>query len=222
MKTIILALVILAIPYLVNAQVSKNDLKGKIGISLYGGPNVPTNGNYSANVNTTELLSTGSQFGIGVSYFITRGFGVEGSLYGGYNYYRDKYKPAGKDPVWVNYSASLNAIYNFGHLFRNPVVSPFVRIGAGKYGWEHFEDGITNGDVTKESNNHEVKSFGFNAGVGADLSLKKNFTIGLILDYNMYFPKEESLAGSTNISSDRTSHGYFAPQIKFSYYIPTR
>lgn len=217
MKKYILTLIILVTPYLVNAQVSKNDLGGKIGISLYGGGNIPAGGDYSSNVKTTDLLNVGSQFGIGVSYFITKGFGLEGTLYAGYNYYRDKYRPAGKDPLWVNGSASVNAIYNFGHMFKNPVVSPFVRIGYGSYTWERLEDGIIGAVVTKDNKNHNTHIRGFNVGAGAEYFVGKKFTVGLLLDYNVYFPKQEDV--NTDV---RTGHGYFAPQLKLSYYIPTR
>jgi opacity protein-like surface antigen len=217
MKKYILTLLILLTPYLVNAQVSKqNDMRGKIGISLYGGPNIPAGGNYSSSVRTTDMFSVGSQLGIGVSYYITKGFGIEGSLNGGYNYYKNSYRPSGKDPVWLNSSATLSAIYNFGHFFRNPVVSPFVRIGFGSYSWENLKDGIIEANVTKDNNNHNVNSFGFNVGAGAEYSISKRFTVGLQLDYNLSHPKEEES------SSDRTVHSIFTPQIKLSYYIPTR
>jgi opacity protein-like surface antigen len=116
---------------------------------------------------------------------------VEGTLYAGYNHYSDKYKPVAKDPLWVNLSASLNAIYNFGHLFKNPVVSPIVRAGIGSYQREHFEDGLIDGSVTKDNNNHNFNSFGFNIGAGAEYSVKKNFTVGIMLDYNVFYPKQE-------------------------------
>lgn len=223
MKKLILTLFILAIPYLVNAQVSKNDLRGKIGISLYGGGNIPVKGDYSSNVKTTDLLNSGSQFGLSVSYFFTKGFGLEGALNAGCNYYSNKYRPAGKDPVWVTLSSTINAIYNFGHLFRNPVIAPVARIGAGSYHWERFEDGIIGGVINAKNKNHKVNSFGFNVGVGAEYFVKKNFTVGLLLDYNIFYPKHEDQLGSESSSaSDRTAHSFFAPQLKLSYYIPTR
>jgi len=44
----------------------KSDMRGKIGISLYGGGNIPTNGDYSSNVKTTAYIKlSGSQFGLG-------------------------------------------------------------------------------------------------------------------------------------------------------------
>jgi opacity protein-like surface antigen len=216
MKKFILTLLILVTPYLVNAQVSKNDMRGKIGISLYGGPNIPTSGDYSSNVKTTDILNVGSQFGVGVSYFITKGFGIEGTLYGGYNYNTDKYRPVGKDPLWIIASSSVNAIYNFGHLLHNPVVSPFARIGVGSYQWEHLRDGFIGAVVIKDNNNHNVKSIGFTIGAGAEYYINKKFTVGLLLDYNIYHPRQEES------SNDRTVHGFFSPQIKLSYYIPTR
>jgi opacity protein-like surface antigen len=217
MKKYIITLLVLLTPYLVYAQASKkNDMRGKIGISLYGGPNIPVGGNYSSTVKTTDMFSVGTQLGIGVSYYITKGFGFEGTLNGGYNYYRDKYRPVGKDPLWLNSSATISAIYNFGHLFRNPVVSPFVRVGFGSYSWENLKDGIIEAEVVKDNNNHSVNSFGFNIGAGAEYSISKRFTVGLMLDYNVSHPKEEET------SNDRTVHSIFTPQIKISYYIPTR
>jgi outer membrane protein W len=217
MKKLILIMLVLITPYLVNAQASKkNDMRGKIGISFYGGPNIPAGGNYSSGVKTTDMFSVGTQLGLGVSYYITKGFGVEGTLTGGYNYYTDKYRPAGKDPVWLNSSASINAVYNFGHLFRSSVVSPFVRVGFGSYSWENLKDGILNAEVNKDNNNYSVNSFGFNIGAGAEYSINKRFTIGLLIDYNLSHPKEEET------SSERTTHSIFTPQIKISYYIPTR
>lgn len=223
MKKLILTIIIFISPLLIYGQSAKNDLTGKIGISLYGGVNIPTNGNYSSTVNTTDILKTGSQFTIGVSYYVTKGLGFEGSLGAGYNYYRDKYKPAGQDPMWVNLSASVNAIYNFGHLFKKQVVSPFIRAGIGSYQWEHFKDGLFNGGVTENNNNHNSHSFGFTVGAGAEYSLKKNLTIGVMLDYTDFFAKNEDLNSSAGLTTnDRSSHGYLAPQLKLTYYIPTR
>jgi opacity protein-like surface antigen len=223
MNKYVLALMIVIIPFFLNAQVSKNDMRGKIGISLYGGGNIPTNGEYSSTVKTTEFLNTGSRYGLGFSYFFTKGFGLEGSFYAGYNHHNEDYKPEGKEPIWANLSTSINAIYNFGHMFRKPVISPIVRVGIGSYHWEHFEDGFINGEITEETSNYDVNSFGFNAGVGAEYSASKKFTIGLQLDYNMYFPKHEELnANQSTTSNDRTVHGFFSPQIKLTYYIPTR
>jgi opacity protein-like surface antigen len=222
MKKFILTLLVLVTPYLVNAQVSKNDMKGKIGISLYGGVNIPVMGEYSSTVKTTEYLKTGSQFGVGVSYFITKGFGLEGTLYAGYNPQSAQYKPANTEPLWVNMSASVNAIYNFGHMFRNPVVSPFVRIGVGSYNWENFEDGLIEGGINKQTNNHSVSSWGFNVGAGAEYSLNKKLTIGLGLDYNVYYPKlEDQPANVSTTADENTAHGFLTPQIKLSYYFPT-
>ncbi len=220
MKQFITALLILVLPFVLNAQVSKNSLKGKIGISIYGGGNIPAGGNYSETTKTTDILNTSSQFGLGVSYFFTKGFALEGTLYGGYNYYKDKYKPAGKEPLWLTLSASLNAVYNFGHMFRKAVIQPVVRIGAGVYQFEHLKDGLFRADVTTDNNNHDVRSFGINAGVGAECMLSKKMTIGLMLDYNIFYPKYEIEIGSVT-SAERTSHSYFTPQLKLTYYIPT-
>ena len=224
MKKFILTLLILITPYLVNAQVSKKtDMKGKIGISLYGGVNIPVSGDYSSTVKATDILKVGSQFGIGLSYFITKGLGVEGTLNAGYNHYKDKYKPEGNEPMWVNFSSSVNVIYNFGHLLRNPVISPFARAGVGTYSWEHFEDGLIGSTITKNNKNHNVNSFGFNIGAGAEYSVTKKFTVGVLLDYVVYHPKYEEQTANENTSvSGRTVHGFLNPQVKLSYYIPTR
>jgi opacity protein-like surface antigen len=223
MNKYILTLLILVTPYLVNAQVSnKYDMKGKIGLSLYGGPNVPAVGNYSSTVKTTDYLKVGSRFGIGVSYFFTKGLGIEGTFSAAYNPNRSTYKPVGKEPLWANASASINAIYNFGHMFRNPYVAPFVRIGAGSYTWEQFEDGLIEGGINKETKNHSVSSRGFNVGAGAEYSMKKNFTIGVLLDYNVFYPKYENQLENTGTSKDEhTAIGFLSPQIKLSYYFPT-
>lgn len=221
MKQFLIALLIFTLPCLVSAQSSKKSLKGKIGISLYGGANILTGGDYSKSVKVTDLLNTGSQFGIGLSYFFTKGFGVEGMLYGGYNYYNDKYKPAGKDPLWLTLSASVNAVYNFGHLFSKPVISPVVRVGAGIYQWEHIQDGLFHATVTTDNSNHDAKSFGFNAGLGAEYSLSKKFTIGLMVDYITFHPKYEGESAELT-ESERTTHSFISPQLKLTYYIPTQ
>ncbi|RPI19028.1 MAG: hypothetical protein EHM58_03175 [Ignavibacteriae bacterium] len=223
MKKYIITLLILVTPYLVNAQTSKTDMKGKIGISLYGGVNIPVNGDYSSTIKTTDYFKVGSQFGLGVSYFFTKGFGVEGTFSGGYNTHRAIYKPVGTEPMWINASASINAIYNFRHMFRNPVVSPFVRVGAGSYNWEQFEDGLFEGNINKETKNHSNSSCGFNVGAGAEYTAKKNFTIGLFLDYNVFYPKyEDQITNESTTADDYTAIGFLTPQIKVSYYFPTR
>lgn len=219
MYKLIAILMIISIPYFITAQSHKNDMTGKIGLSLYGGPNIPVNGTYSSDYKTTDLFNTGSQYGIGVSYFFTKGFGVEGTMYAGYNYLNSKYNTSGNDPVFVNLSTSLNVIYNFGHLFKKPVISPVIRIGAGSYQYEEMEDGIINGEVVGNKVNHKVKSFGLNFGAGAEYNASKKFTIGLMIDYNLSFPKEEN--GLSSSENNRTSYGYFIPQLKISYYFPT-
>lgn len=220
MKKFIVTLLIFITPYLVNAQSTSNFMKGKIGISLYGGVNIPVSGDYSSTIKTTDYLKTGSQFALGVSYFITKGLGFEGTLSAGYNHHTEKFKPAGKNPMWVNGSASINAIYNFGHLVPNWVIEPIVRAGVGSYSWEHFEDGLIEGGISKESSNHSISSFGYNFGVGAEYYVKKNLTIGLLLDYNIYHPKYEDQVNTT--VDDRTTLSFFSPQVKLSYYFPTR
>lgn len=211
------------IPVLTFSQSYKKGMTGLIGISLYGGANIPVSGDYSSGTRTKDLLNTGSQFSIGVSYYITKGFGIEGIMNAGYNYLNSDYSTSGKDPVYVDFSTSLNAIYNFGHLFKKPVISPVVRIGAGSYQWEQLEDGIINAEVNKQKINHRVKSLGINIGAGAEYNVSKKFRIGLMLDYNLIFPKKEKSAlNNADNSNERTTHGYFVPQLKFSYYIPTR
>lgn len=219
----IFIIILILIPVLTFTQSSKKGMTGLIGISLYGGANIPVSGEYSDVTKTTDLLNTGSQISIGVSYYFTKGFGVEGIMNAGYNYQNSKYTTTGKDPVYVDFSTSLNAIYNFGHLFKKPVISPFIRIGAGSYQWEQLEDGIINAEVNKQKVNHRVKSLGLNFGAGAEYTVSKKIRIGLVLDYNLIFPKKENSALNNSDNSDkRTAHGYFVPQIKFSYYIPTR
>lgn len=222
MKQLIIVLLVFALPLFVNAQSSKKyDMSGKLGISLYGGGNIPISGDYSATVRTTDIFNTGSRFGLGVSYYYTKGFGLEGTLYGGYNYYKDKYKPLGKEPLWLTLSASLNAVYNFGHMFGKLVISPIVRFGAGVYQFEQIEDGLFHATVTTDNNNHDVKSFGINAGVGVEYSAGKKFTIGLMLDYNIFYPKYESETESVT-TGERTSHSFLSPMLKLTYYLPTR
>jgi outer membrane protein W len=129
MKSYILALIVLIGTCVLNAQVSKTDLNGKIGISLYGGVNIPAKGDISTSIKSTDLLNSGPNFGFGVSYFFTKTIGVEAVAGYHVNLYSDKYKLNGKQPAVSVTSFSLNGIYNFGHLIKNNRFSPYVRAG---------------------------------------------------------------------------------------------
>lgn len=201
-----------------SAQKADNDLTGKIGVSLYGGLSIPTNGDYSEKVKSTDLLNLGPQFGLGVSYFFNESIGVE--LNGNYswNFYKDDFKPEGMSPVMSMFNIMINGIYNFHSMMPNSFIAPYVKAGVGMYSWRQLDDGL-GGEVMKTLAGDDVKgtSFGFNIGVGGDVQVAKNFTIGLEVNYNMYFPKDEDKFGK-----DFAAQGYLTPQLKFSYYFPTK
>ena len=196
------------------SQVSKTDLKGKIGISLYGGVNIPVNGNISSTISTSEFINPGPHFGLGVSYFFTKHIGVEALFNTDVNIYNDNFKPDGKQPSVAVNSFSVNGIYNFTGQIKKNRILPYITAGVGVYSWRHLDDtpwrqGTV---VTNDGIEQKASSFGFNAGVGADYSINKNFMIGAVLDYNMYFPKDEAKFGK-----DFGSQGNFTPKIKLSY-----
>lgn len=210
------AIILLLLPILTTWQVNANDLTGNVGVSIYGGVAIPTNGDYSGDIKATDLLNVGPQFGLGVSYFFTQGFGVEISGNYGFNNYQDDYKTSGKEPVLSNLSFSINGIYNFGHMLDNSIVSPVARVGIGIYNWSHLDDGI-DGDVVKvDLEEFKASSFGFNVGVGADFNVASNFTIGIIFDYNMYLAEDKDKFGDVF-----AEQGYLTSQMKFTYYFPT-
>ena len=219
MNRFFLVIIMMLLPFVPNKQAFANDLSGNIGISLYGGVNLPTNGNISSEVKTTDFLKVGPQFGLGVSYYFTEGFGVEAIGSYGYNFYKDDYKIIGKEPVLSNLSVSLDAVYDFGHLFGNSIISPFARAGVGIYNWSHFEDGLGSDFIKINNEENKATSFGFNVGIGVDFiaPCDSNFRVGLLVDYNMYFPKDEAKFGK-----DFAEQGTLTPQIRVSYYIPTK
>jgi outer membrane protein W len=218
MKKIKLILAIMLITFVSFGQVTKTDLNGKIGISLYGGVNIPATGNISSAITATDLLNPGTRLGLGVSYYFTKSIGIEAVFNYDVNIYNDKYKLNGKQPsVSVN-SVSFNGIYNFGHLLGKNSISPFVRAGVGAYSWRHLDDTPwrQGSVITNDGIEQKATSFGFNAGIGADYSIVKSFTIGMAVDYNMYFPKDVNKYGE-----DFGSQGNFTPTLKLTYYLPT-
>lgn len=217
MKRYIFALVLMLTAGSLFAQVNKTDLKGKIVISLYGGVNIPANGNISSDITTSEFVNPGPHFGFGVSYFITRSIGVEAVFNNEVNILANKYKLEGKQPSVAVNSFSVNGIYIFNSLFHKSSLLPYVRAGIGSYKWRHLDDTPWRLGNVVVNNGIEQKatSFGFNAGIGADYSISKNFSIGAVLDYYMYFPKDEAKYGK-----DFGAQGNFTPKLKLSYYIP--
>jgi len=218
MKKIILMLVILLTTFVSFGQVTKIGLKEKIGISLYGGVNIPTNGNISSTITASDLTNPGPHFGLGVSYFLTKDIGVEAVFNNDVNIYNDKYKFDGKQPSVTVNSFSLNGIYNFGYLLGRNRISPFVRAGVGLYRWKHLDDTPwrEGSVITNDGIEQKATSFGFNIGLGADYSIVKSFMIGVVIDYNMYFPKDENKFGE-----DFGTQGNITPTLKLTYYLPT-
>ena len=216
MKKVFLIVVIMLLPLVSNKNVFAKDLSNHIGISVYGGASLPTNGNNQNSVKATDWLSAGPQFGVGINYFITEGFGFEALYNYGYNEYKDKYKLGYKEPYISNNSFSIIGVYNFGHLLNESIISPIARAGAGLYYWRHFEE---YGDKIIKINNEELKgtSFGFNIGLGVDFNIISNLTAGIIVDYNMYFPKDDKKFGK-----DFAEQGYLTPQLKVSYLLPLK
>lgn len=218
MRKFNLLILLALLPIFASQQVfAEGGLKDNIGISLYGGLGIPTNGDQSSTLKTTDFLKVGTQFGLGVSYFFTEEIGIEAMCNYGFNFYEDDYKGQWEDPVMTNIAISLNGVYSFSGIVEGDLVRPFGRAGIGLYNWAYRDDGI-GGDVIKRAN-EELKgtSFGFNVGAGVDFKLLDNLSVGLLLDYNMYFPKDEDKFGSSF-----EEQGYLSPQIKISYFIPTK
>ncbi|MCX6155635.1 MAG: outer membrane beta-barrel protein [Candidatus Kapabacteria bacterium] len=213
MKKPLLTIALIALSFMQSLQLFSEDLTGYFGFSLTTGSNIPTNGKYSSSVKTTDLLNVGPQLGLEVSYFLTPGFGLEIMHNTNFNFYKDKYKPSGKEPVMCINALSLDAVYNFGHLFDKPLISPFIRAGVGGYYWGHLEDGLSSDVMKLTTGEHKATDIGFNVGVGADFAIVKNFTIGLVVDYNMFFPEDEAKFGK-----DFKEQGYIVPQLKFTYH----
>jgi outer membrane protein W len=199
------------------AQISKTELKGKIGISLYGGVNIPASGDIASNISSTDLINPGPHFGLGVSYFFTEAIGVEAVFSYDVNIYADKFKVNGNQPSVSVTTASINGIYNFGRLLNNSRISPYVRAGVGSYNWRHLDDTPWREGEVVTINGIEQKatSFGINIGLGADYSIVKSLTLGAVVDYNMYFPKDEDKFGK-----DFGVQGNFTPKLKLCYYLP--
>lgn len=217
MKKFSLLILLALLPILGSQQVfAEGGLKDNIGISLYGGLGIPINGEYSSDLKSTDMLNLGPQFGLGVSYFFTEQIGIETIVNYGFNFYKDDYKLPGKEPVLTDIAVSLNGVYYFNEMVMEDFIRPFARAGIGLYNWAYREDGV-GGDVIKPVS-EELKgtSFGFNVGAGVDIKMHDNVSVGLLLDYNMYFPKDEDKFGSSF-----GEQGYLSPQIKISYYIPT-
>ena len=218
MKKFGLVILLAILPIFASQQVfAEGGLMDNVGISLYGGLGIPTNGDQSSTLKTTDLLNLGPQFGLGVSYYFTEQIGIEAICNYGFNYIKDDYKGQFKDPVQTNMAISLNGVYYFNEMMMEDLIRPYARAGIGLYNWAYRDDGV-GGDVIKMVT-EELKgtSFGFNVGAGVDCKLLNNLSVGLLLDYNMYFPKDENKFGSSF-----AEQGYLSPQIKISYYIPTK
>jgi outer membrane protein W len=217
MKKQILTLIILLSACVSYSQVHNTDLKGKLGISLYPGANIPAIGNMSSTIKTTDCINPGPHIGMGVSYFFTNTLGVEAVFGYDLSLYKDKFRLNGKQPSILATSFYVDGIYNFKNLFNKSHISPYIKAGIGTYSWRHLDDTPwENGEVVSINGiKQKSSSFGFNAGIGADYSVNKHFSIGILLDYNMYFPKDEEKYGK-----DFGTQGIFTPELKFTYYLP--
>lgn len=217
MKKHIAILLILFLPWVLNAQVSKNNLSGKLGISLYAGANIPVNGNISSNVKTTDYLYTGPHYGFGASYYFNKSIGIEVTALFSLNLNQKFYEWYNKSSGIYSYAFSLNGIYNFAHLLKSKIISPYVKGGIGVYTWKYLDDAPWNGGgvIIKDGVEYKATNFGFNVSAGADYLLSKQFSIGLLIDYNMYFPKDEAKFGK-----DFGGQGSLTPQLKLCYYLP--
>lgn len=215
---IIAAIAILFSGFVANAQTTTghDGLKGSIGVQLNGGLAIPMSGDYGADIKATDVFSAGPAFGLGCEYFLTDaiGVGIEGNYL--WNGYKDDYKTADKDPVRSIFNVGLYGKYDFRSMMPKSPIAPWAKAGVGMYMWSHLDDGI-GGDVIPAgaNSNEDFKgtSFGFNVGIGANYLVTKNFEIGIGVDYNMFFPKDEDKFGE-----DFAAQSYLTPSIKFAYY----
>lgn len=219
MNRFFLTILMMILPVMTYQKASAADISGNLGISLYGGVITPTNGNAGAGIETTDFLEIGPQFGLGVSYFFTNGLGIEALCNLGINPFKEKYEGNYKNPIQSNLDISLNGVYSFSHLFDNPVIYPIVRAGVGIYNWKHYNDGLGSDVIKMDDVEHKGTSFGFNVGAGFDVvcPFDKDLTVGILVDYKMYFPKDEYKFGK-----DFAEQGYLTPQIKVSYAFQTK
>ncbi len=213
---IIAAIAIIFAGYAANAQTSAGNvgLKGAIGLHLNGGLALPVSGDYDADTKATDVFNAGPTFGLGCEYYLTDaiGVGLEGNFL--WNPNKDDYKTEGKDPVRSIFNVGVYGKYDFRSMMPKSPIAPWAKAGVGMYMWNHLDDGI-GGDVLKTNKDEEFKgtSFGFNVGIGANYLVTKNFEIGLGVDYNMFFPKDED-----KFDKDFAAQSYISPSIRFAYY----
>ncbi len=213
-----LFIIIIALSFILSNKhtFAEGGLMDNIGISLYGGAAVPISGEYTSNLKTTDMLDIGPKFGLGISYYFTEQLGIEGIFQYEYNYYKEKYRTPGMEPVRTNFAIDVNLIYFFNEMLREDFIRPFGRAGLGFYSWAYRDNGVS-GEVSKVGNDDfKSVSFGFNIGAGADFKLLEDLTVGLVLDFNMFFPKDEKKFGYFF-----AEQGSLSPQLKVTYYIPT-
>ncbi len=217
MKNIIILIILALLLTLSNKYAfAEGGLMDNIGISLYGGAAVPISGEYTSDLKTSDMLDIGPKLGLGISYYFTEQVGIEGIFQYEYNYYKEKYRMSGLEPVRTNFAIDVNLIYFFNEMLREDFIRPFGKAGLGFYSWAYRDNGAS-GEVSKVGNDDfKAVSFGFNIGTGADFKLLEELTVGLVLDFNMFFPKDEKKFGYFF-----AEQGSLSPQIKVTYYIPT-
>ena len=217
MKKFHSALALLLLAFLSYFPISAESyLMDNVGISLYAGAAVPVVGDYTQYDKITDLLALGPHFGLGLSYYFTEQLGIEGSFHYEFNYFKVKYRFAGTEPVRTQLYFLAGLIYYFDEMLSEKDIRPFARAGIGLYNWAFREDGLASDASTNAPGGFKSTDFGINIGAGVDFKLLEDLTAGLVLDFNMYFPKDELKFGYFF-----AEQGTLSPRIKISYFIPT-
>ena len=193
-------LLIIALLLSVSAASASNFL-GKLSLSLDAAGTLSLDGNYAQSLKLNDIVNFGPGFDLGLRYDISKNFVLEADYrYSWLPLKQDRRPYAFRDmsPAFVLSMFMLN-----GTLFLRSDynIEPFFTLGCGLCPWRFSEDGPT-GETWKAPYNTEQffskTSFGFNAGIGLEISIWSHVSATVGVRYYYVFTRDVEKFGTDN------------------------
>jgi opacity protein-like surface antigen len=198
------------------------DKTGNLGISVGGGLVFPIHGGYvSPLLDLKDVVGSGPNFGLGVSYGVTEAFVLEGKFRMLSMAFEDEFSNGlGANPTLTIQSYTLNGIIHLGNAISpGSGMSPFLRFGWGMYPLAVRDDGMT-GDVvdspTNPGRDFSKTALGLNLGAGFEYAIVPQFSVYALGSYEFV-----NASAPERYDPSFGAQGFFLFDIGISYNLPT-
>jgi len=182
---------------------SASNFLGRLSLSLNAAGTLSLDGHYTQSKKLNDIVKFGPGFDLGLKYDISENFVLEADYRYTWLPLKEEERPFAyrhMNPAFVLPMFMLNGTF---FLRSDYDIEPFFTLGCGLCPWRFSTDGPT-GETWKAPYNTEQPfsktSFGFNAGIGLEISIWSHISATVGVKYYYVFARDVEKFGTDNFT----------------------